>query len=372
MAAAPDAKEVLCSTDGKANFQRLVRLLICGGTNLLREIFDNMCPPSNLSKILGNPATKNQLRAAKLTRPQWDCLYPSAGVYGKSTDFDVTLLSRLLRTICSLTPPGTGWDVLPASADHSLTADLVRIKHYRNSVYGHVKQEMEITNEEFPSLWQEISETLVRIAGQINHTKKTEWNDAIDDFLTNSLTEDDKKNVEELERWYKNDTEVKSAIEELKARTQQETDRLEGIVKEASYKTNEKVECLKTAAREDAQDIKDQLKEIKTLFTEEIMDQFKDCIVKNVQCLQTTVREESEKIKGRLDEIHQPTDRLSSTAAGAERTGGGLHCFLYFKIVENARAVDACSRAGLCPFCLSNPCPKQARDEPENWFGFVY
>ena len=58
-------------------------------------------------------------------------------------------------------PLATGWDALPVSTDHSLTADLVRIKYYRNSIYGH-KQDMEISNEEFVGLWQEVSEALVR------------------------------------------------------------------------------------------------------------------------------------------------------------------------------------------------------------------
>ena len=31
-------------------------------------------------------------------------LYPSQGVYGNSTDFDISLIFKLLRTICNLTP----------------------------------------------------------------------------------------------------------------------------------------------------------------------------------------------------------------------------------------------------------------------------
>ena len=175
MAAAPHPDEVLRSTGEKANFQRLVRLLINGGTSLLRELFDTICSPIYLPTLLNNPATKNLLKTAKLTKPQWDCLYPSPGVYGKSIDFDITLLFRLLRTICNLVPPVTGWDTLPASADYSLTADLARIKHYRNSVYGHVNQAMDIKDDDFSSLWQDISGALVQIAGQISHLKRTEW-----------------------------------------------------------------------------------------------------------------------------------------------------------------------------------------------------
>ncbi len=129
MATAPDPDEVLRSTSGKANFQRVARLLISGGTALLREVFDQLCPPGNLPIILQNPATVNQLKKkAKLHKPQWDRLYPSPGMYGKSKEFDITLLFSLLRNICNLVPPATGWDKLPTSTDHSLAADLARIK----------------------------------------------------------------------------------------------------------------------------------------------------------------------------------------------------------------------------------------------------
>ena len=174
MAAAPDPDEVFRSSKGRDNFQRLARLLISGGTVLLREVFDVKCPPSNLPATLQNPATEKLLKAAKLTKPQWDCLYPSAGTYGKSTDFDITLLFRLLRTICGLTPPVTGWDTLPASTDDSLEADLARIKYYRNSMYGHVTENMEISDDEFSRLWKEISEALARVAGQISPAKAKE------------------------------------------------------------------------------------------------------------------------------------------------------------------------------------------------------
>ena len=215
MAAAPDPEEILRSTSGKENFQRITRLLISGGTSLLREIFDSICPPSNLPTILSNPVTKNQLKAAKLTMPQWHCLCPSPGVYGNSADFDVTLLVRLLRTICNLTPPSTGWDALPPSADHSLTADIARIKYYRNSVYGHVSQGMAIRDSEFLTLWQEINEALVRIAGQISSTRKTAWQGAITKYLTDPVTTEDERNVQELKAWYKSDMKIKKSIDEF-------------------------------------------------------------------------------------------------------------------------------------------------------------
>ena len=230
MATAPDIDKVLRSTEGKENFQRLARLLISGGTTLLREIFDQCCPPSNFPTILKHPTTEKQLKAAKLTKPQWDCLYPSPGVHGKSADFDITLLFRLLRTICIPVPPATGWDALPTSTDHSLAADLVRIKHYRNAVYGHVNQQMEVTDDfDFLSLWREISGALVRIAGHVSPAKKHEWQEAIDKFLTDPLTTEDERNVQELEEWHRNDMDVKKSIQELTVTTNEMKACLKGI-----------------------------------------------------------------------------------------------------------------------------------------------
>ena len=226
------AASVLCTTAGKENFQRLTRLLICGGTSLLREIFDHHCPPSHLPTRLRNPATEDLLNGAKLTKPQRDCLYPSPGVYGESKDFDLTLLFKLLRTIiCGLTPPPTGWDAPPAASDLSLTADLVRIKNFRNTVYGHVHH-MEITDDDFNVLWDYIKQTLLRIAGQISSATKSNWHEAINNLLTAALTEEDEKNVQELKRWYEEDVEVKKSLDDLKVE-------IEGLKEETKKMSSE-------------------------------------------------------------------------------------------------------------------------------------
>ena len=310
MAAAPGPDEVLLSTSGKANFQRLARLLISGGTTLLREIFDQICPPGNLPTILKNPGTVKQLKAAKLTKPQWDCLYPSPGVYGKSVDFDVTLLFRLLRTICNLTPPSMGWDALPATTDHSLAGDLTRIKYYRNSVYGHVNQKMEVSDDEFLSFWQEISEALVRIAGQISLPKKREWQLAIINFLKKPLTAENERNVQELKEWYRNDMEVKESIEELKFSThevQSGLARLETTVQE-------KVKDIKDQLGEEAREIKDQLGEE----AREIIDQLGE----EAREIKDQLGEEAREIKDQLGEVK---DRLNSSTGSTGVPGGQFY-----------------------------------------------
>ena len=142
-----------------------------GGVILLREKFDSIHSPTNLPVTLSDPMVQTLLKKAKITTPEWNCLYLSPGVYGKSSDFDITLTFRLLRTICFLSPPHTGWNNLPNDSDHSLKSDLTRIKWYRNKVYGH-SQNMEIPNAEFVDLWRKISEALLRIAASISLEKR--------------------------------------------------------------------------------------------------------------------------------------------------------------------------------------------------------
>ena len=225
------ADEALRTTDEKANFQRLTRLLMRGGLALLREVFDAIHPPANLPAVLGNPTIKTQLHRLKrirvLSQTEWDYLYNSSGpgMHGKSADFDISLLCKLLRAICSLTPPITGWDNLPNSTDHSLGADLVRIRIYHNTIYGH-NHSMEITNADFEKLWMEISEALLRIAGNISSVKRDEWKKSIETFFHEPLTPDAKECVGELRQWYLMDIDTIENVNEKMKRMQLEQMRI--------------------------------------------------------------------------------------------------------------------------------------------------
>ena len=99
MAALDDAEETLRSTRTKANFQRLTRLLMSGGAVLLRDIFDSYHSPASLPTIFSKPSVEKQLKTARLTGPDWKCLYPSPVVYLKSSDFDLSLTHSLLEIL---------------------------------------------------------------------------------------------------------------------------------------------------------------------------------------------------------------------------------------------------------------------------------
>ena len=72
------------------------------------------------------------------------------------------ILMTLLRNICGLALPVTGWDVLPAATDLSREADIARVKYFRNTVYTHAEH-ASIDDATFNTHWKEIRDTLVRL-----------------------------------------------------------------------------------------------------------------------------------------------------------------------------------------------------------------
>jgi hypothetical protein len=163
-----DPHKILQASQDKKRFWKLTTMLICGGTAIMRELFDGCFPPSILGNVLATLAVKDKLQKLRgkrvLTNPQWEALYRDLNPdQVRSKSFDITLLFKLLRGLCNLKPPSTGWDDLPHHEDVSLSADLVRIKYYRNKVYARENGEMELSVDEFESYWTRIKDALMRI-----------------------------------------------------------------------------------------------------------------------------------------------------------------------------------------------------------------
>ena len=154
----------LASSEEKTNGAKLTRLLIDGGTTVLRKIFDGHHPPANLIIDLNAnyPILNNLLRRRVLNGHQWDKLFPPQGVAPDSKTFDITLLFLLLTNICGLTPPPSGWYTEPLPSDTSHEANLALVKFYRNILYGHVTT-TGIDTPTFSALWTDISDVLVSI-----------------------------------------------------------------------------------------------------------------------------------------------------------------------------------------------------------------
>ena len=156
------------STKETTNYARLCRLLVDVGSQALRDTFDAIHSPVGLHTVLGRHPEHATLKSLKskrvLNATQWGKLYPAIPSSVSSAGFDITLLMVLLRNICGIAPPSTGWDRLPPSTDLSKQANIARLKYYRNTVYGHASQ-ASVDDVAFNNYWLDISNAIVGMAG---------------------------------------------------------------------------------------------------------------------------------------------------------------------------------------------------------------
>ncbi|XP_068742816.1 uncharacterized protein [Montipora capricornis] len=233
----------LASSEDKTNGAKLSRLIIDGGTTVLRNVFDTHHPPANLAADLNACYTTlvNLLHRRILNGHQWDKLFPGGGVAPDSNTFDITLLFLLLTNICGLTPPHTGWHRKPAASDTTPEADLARIKFFRNQVYGHVTT-TGVDAPTFNALWKEISATLVSLG-----LSQAE----IDRFKAERCGEEDY--LDALREWAESERDLKSRIEDVH--------RIVTEIRETQYDTDQEDKIRKKLARLDTQrDVRDYTK----------------------------------------------------------------------------------------------------------------
>ena len=199
------------SSKETTNYARLCRLLVDVGSDVLREAFEKKRPTGNLDTVLSSPPVHTVLQSLKkkvLNPLQWGKLYPAVRSSVSSKNFDITLLMVLLRNICGLAPPATGWDTLPPATDTTFEADIVRIKCYRNTVYGHVSNSS-VDDPTFNQYWQDIQDSLVRLGG-------TGYRSAIDDLKKECMDPDFEEHYKELlKQCIMDEVSIKEKLDEI-------------------------------------------------------------------------------------------------------------------------------------------------------------
>ena len=221
--AAPTAS----STKETTNYARLCRLLVDLGTEALRDKFNTIHSSANLQAVLSaNVTTLQSLRSRRVINPtQWGKLFPAISSSVSSASFDITLLMVLLRNICGLAAPVTGWDALPHSSDVSLEADIARVKFFRNTVFAHAEN-VSVDDATFSSHWKNIRETLVRLGG-------VKYGAAIDHLATECMDpEAEDHYIDILSQWKKDEDNVKDKLDEIGSGIGKVMKKLEEIISE--------------------------------------------------------------------------------------------------------------------------------------------
>ena len=195
LSSSDSGSSVFDTSEEKTNGTRLARLLIDGGTYVLRKLLDSVYPePKFLAKELKKNFVKFQNLKSKrvIFDHQWEKLFPPSGL-PDSKEFDITLLHLLIREVCYLPVPLTDWHKMPADDDQSLGANIARIKCFRNELCHSVSTS--IPNEEFEDKWNTIASSLEAIKIGVYRKKiQALKNDSID-HKTHKRVE------EEVEKW---------------------------------------------------------------------------------------------------------------------------------------------------------------------------
>lgn len=202
------ASVLVSSTKEVVNFFRLTRLLVEGGTKALRYTFDNIYPPAKLHHALvSNRLILQRLRRKRiLSSTQWTMLYPTTHSTGKSKEFDITLLLVLLRQICDLPPPATGWNNLPHASDKSVEANIARVTFYKNSLLRHASC-ASVDDPTFDALWLEISNALIGLGVDA---------DTINELKTEGIYPDVEQHHQKLlKEWRKDEDNIKDKHDEI-------------------------------------------------------------------------------------------------------------------------------------------------------------
>ena len=242
MASAPPTAS---SSKKTTNYARLCRLLVDVGTQALRDTLEAIHGPSNLHAVLAaNKPGLQGLRSRKIINAtQWGRLFPFIPSSVSSKTFDTTLLMVLLRNVCGLPSPITGWDTLPAATDMSREADIARIKYFRNIVYAHAEQ-ASVDDTTFNAYWQDIRDTLVRLGG-------VRYRAAIDHLETECMdpeTEDHYKLV--LSEWKKDEDNIKDELKEIGAEIRDVGTKMTDVMKKLYELTTATVTNRKEASDE--------------------------------------------------------------------------------------------------------------------------
>ena len=191
------------------NCASLCHLLVDVGYQALKDTFDKIYPPAGLHEALKCPQAKLTLQTLKkngvLSIGQWNKLYPTISSSVSSSNFDITLLLFLLKNICGLNPPATGWDSLPSTADTSIKGNIARVIYYRNTLCELHGSQASVDDATFNSYWQNISDALVGLGAganyldEINRLKTERMDSGIEEYYQVQLT-----------KWREDDVDTKS------------------------------------------------------------------------------------------------------------------------------------------------------------------
>ena len=188
---------VYAVSEEKTNGTRLARLLVDVGTHVLRKVLNSVHPPATIQHVLNNNHRKLQSLKSRrvIFDDQWEKLFPTSGDPPDSKTFDITLLHLLLREICHLTAPATGWHKMPADRVMSVVKQTSSESNASEMSCVTVFPTVYLANAEFEDKWSKICTSLESLEANV-------YRKNIQDLKDDPIDHDTRRAVtEQVEQW---------------------------------------------------------------------------------------------------------------------------------------------------------------------------
>ncbi|CAC5383288.1 unnamed protein product [Mytilus coruscus] len=144
-------------TSEEVNFLKIYRLCQKHAADAVRLIFDKHVPTSTITAHLGT------FRSLKWNKNEQNLLFLVSGGSANSTEFDFSLLYKLIRNTFNhkIPRPTREWGPKPLSGDELVSDDIERIRYHRNSIAHNT--ELKINDKKFEDQWKDLSQVYKHI-----------------------------------------------------------------------------------------------------------------------------------------------------------------------------------------------------------------
>lgn len=146
------------------NYLKLVQLINDIGKDVLVNVLKRRLPALDFGEAF-NEMKKRILPL--LNNYERQLLYPDNSKYsGDLTDLDISILYIILRHVNTICPHKNGWGNNPEIDDESISANIDRIRMFKNKYVSHCTK-CSLNATEFLTTWKQISECIIQIGGTV-------------------------------------------------------------------------------------------------------------------------------------------------------------------------------------------------------------
>lgn len=165
------------------NMLRVVYVINYLCTELFRDILRQHVTEIQMTGRLLEEGTQKKLLKGNLGTDLKEILYPQNGCFiSDYTSLDLSALYRLIRNVSGIPAHQKGWGRSPNPSDHSVSANIERLRTIRNvdTAHGACKT---LKEHEFQTLWKKIENSIEELEKSLPG-KSTKYKDEVTKWKT--------------------------------------------------------------------------------------------------------------------------------------------------------------------------------------------